>query len=62
MFHDRNPNADVRLTATWSRARDQTYLTTGHWYGKPIGVMAKDLRAACDQPPPAPPISPPSSR
>jgi hypothetical protein len=48
LFHDRNPKVDIRLMATWSRA-DQTYLTTGHWYGKPIGAMARDVRAAYDQ-------------
>ena len=48
MFRARNPKADVRLTATWSRA-DLTYLSTGHWYGKPIGQMAKDVRAGYDQ-------------
>jgi hypothetical protein len=48
LFHDKNPKVDVRLMATWSRA-DLTYLTTGHWYGKPIGAMAKELRAAYDQ-------------
>jgi hypothetical protein len=48
MFHDKNAHVDVRLTATWSRA-DLTYLTTGHWYGKPIGQMAKDVRAGYDQ-------------
>ena len=48
MFHAKNPKADVRLTATWSRA-DLTYLTTGPWYGKPIGQMAKDVEAGYDQ-------------
>jgi hypothetical protein len=48
MFRDKNPNADVRLTATWSRA-DLTYLTSGHWYGKPIGQMAMDVRAGYDK-------------
>lgn len=48
MFHAKNPKADVRLTATWSRA-DLTYLTTGHWYGKPIGQMGKDVEAGYDQ-------------
>jgi hypothetical protein len=44
MFHARNPKVDIWLDATWSRA-DQTYLTTGHWYGHPIGVMGKELEA-----------------
>jgi hypothetical protein len=48
LFHSRNPRVDVRLVATWSRA-DQTYLQTGHWFGKPIETMALDIRAACDR-------------
>jgi len=48
MFHAKNPKTDVRLTATWSRA-DLTYLTTGPWYGKPIGQMAKDVEAGYDR-------------
>ncbi len=48
LFRAKNPKADIRLMATWSRA-DLTYLTTGHWYGKPIGQMAKDVRAGYDQ-------------
>ena len=48
LFHERNPNVDVRLMATWSRA-DQTYLPTGHWFGKSIDVMARDVRAASDR-------------
>ncbi len=43
-----NPEADVRLFATWSRA-DQTYPETGHWSGKPIEAMATDVRAAYDE-------------
>ena len=42
-----NPDADVRLFATWSRA-DQTYVATGHWFGRPIEAMAVDVRAAYD--------------
>jgi hypothetical protein len=42
-FHRANPNVDVRLTATWSRA-DQAYVKQGPWYGKPIGRMALDVR------------------
>jgi hypothetical protein len=48
MFLEKNPHVDIRLVSTWSRA-DQTYLRTGHWYGKPIDVMAHDVRAAYDQ-------------
>lgn len=47
MFHDRNPEVQVELTSTWSRA-DLTYRPEGHWYGKPIAAMAIDLRAASD--------------
>ena len=48
LFHAANPEVDVRLVATWSRA-DQTYLASGHWFGKPIEAMAIDVRAAYDQ-------------
>jgi hypothetical protein len=44
----KNPAVDVRLMATWSRA-DQTYEPTGHWYGKPIDVMANEVRAGYDK-------------
>lgn len=47
MFHRANPQVDVRLMATWSRA-DQTYPADGHWHGKPIEQMARDIRAAYD--------------
>ena len=45
MLHAKNPAVDVRLTATWSRA-DQTYPIAGHWHGKPVETMARDLRRA----------------
>lgn len=48
LFHTANPQVDVRLVATWSRA-DQTYPESGHWFGKPIETMATDVRAAYDQ-------------
>jgi hypothetical protein len=48
MFHAANPRVDVRLVATWSRA-DQTYLASGHWFGRPIESMAIDVRAAYDR-------------
>jgi hypothetical protein len=48
LFEARNPHVDIRLVSTWSRA-DQTYLPNGHWYGKPIEMMANDLRAAYDR-------------
>ena len=48
LFHAANQQVDVRLVATWSRA-DQTYLESGHWFGKPIETMALDVRAAYDE-------------
>ena len=48
LFQAKNPRVDIRLVSTWSRA-DQTYLRSGHWYGKPIDVMANDIRAAYDR-------------
>ena len=44
----RNPKVEIHLTATWSRA-DQTYPSGGHWYGQPIGAMARDVRAGYDK-------------
>lgn len=43
----KNPDVRVFLTATWSRA-DQTYPETGAWAGKPIAVMAQDVRKGYD--------------
>jgi hypothetical protein len=48
MFHARNSRVDIRMMATWSRA-DLTYPETGHWHGKPIDAMEKDIRAGYDQ-------------
>jgi len=48
LFHAANRQVDVRLVATWPRA-DQTYLESGHWFGKPIETMALDVRAAYDR-------------
>ncbi|RPH49281.1 MAG: PEP-CTERM sorting domain-containing protein, partial [Lysobacterales bacterium] len=48
LFHAANAQVEVRLVATWSRA-DQTYLESGHWFGKPIETMALDVRAAYDR-------------
>jgi hypothetical protein len=45
LFHARNPKVDIWLDATWTRP-DETYLKTGHWYGKPIGRMAIDIEQA----------------
>lgn len=46
-LRSKNPKADIRLVATWSRA-DQTYPTTGHWHGQPIEKMALDIRRGYD--------------
>ena len=46
-LRSRNPNVQVYLMATWSRA-DQTYPTQGAWAGEPIEAMARDVRAAYD--------------
>jgi hypothetical protein len=48
LLHRHNPQVDIRLIATWSRA-DQVYPEKGHWHGKPIGQMARDIRAAYDR-------------
>ncbi len=47
LLHGKNPNADIRLVATWSRA-DQTYPEGVHWKGKPIEAMALEVRAGYD--------------
>jgi hypothetical protein len=47
-FRSRNPNSDLYLMATWSRA-DQTYQEKGAWFGKPIERMARDVRAGNDR-------------
>lgn len=44
----RNPNVDLYLMATWSRA-DQTYPERGAWAGQPIEAMGRDVRAAYDK-------------
>lgn len=44
----RNPNVEIHLMATWSRA-DQTYPSKGAWFGKPIEAMARDVRAGYDK-------------
>ena len=48
MFLARNPKVDVWLDSTWSRA-DLTYLPTGHWYGRPIDAMEKEVRVGYDK-------------
>src|SRR5205809_655115 len=47
-FRGRNPNAELYLMATWSRA-DQTYPQKGAWFGKPIEAMAHDVRVGNDK-------------
>jgi hypothetical protein len=44
----RNPKVELFLTSTWSRP-DQVFRDTGAWKGKPIEVMAKDIRVAYDK-------------
>lgn len=48
LLRARNPNVDIWLDSTWSRA-DLTYQPTGHWYGKPIDAMEKEVRAGYDK-------------
>ncbi|KQN86808.1 glycosyl transferase family 1 [Sphingomonas sp. Leaf67] len=45
LVHARNPQAQVKLVETWSRA-DLTYRPGSRWSGKPIAAMANDLAAA----------------
>ena len=47
-LHTLNPEVEVYLTATWSRA-DQVYVEDRPWSGKPIEQMAMDIRAGYDQ-------------
>ena len=42
-----NPGAQIFLMATWSRA-DQIYTPAGHWYGRPVDSMARDVQRALD--------------
>ena len=48
MFQAKNPNVQIHITATWSRA-DLTYPANQTWSGKPITQMAVDVRSAYDQ-------------
>jgi hypothetical protein len=48
LLRGKNPNVDLYLMATWSRA-DQVYPADGAWAGRPIASMANDIRAAYDQ-------------
>jgi hypothetical protein len=47
-LHTKNPAVEIRVMATWPRA-DQTYLTKGEWYGKPIEAMARNVRDGYDR-------------
>jgi hypothetical protein len=47
LFERQNPNVDINLMATWSRA-DQTYPRTGAWFGQDIYAMSRDVRAGYD--------------
>jgi hypothetical protein len=48
LFQARNPKVDIWLDSTWSRA-DLTYQPSGHWYGKPIDAMEKEVRVGYDK-------------
>ena len=43
-----NLKVQIHLLATWTRA-DQTYRPDGHWFGKPVDAMEKDIRAGYDR-------------
>jgi len=47
-LQSRNPQIEIFLTATWSRA-DQIYIADRPWTGTPVEEMALDLRAAYDK-------------
>ncbi len=44
----KNPKVELYLTSTWSRP-DEVFPEKGAWFGKPIEVMAKDIRVAYDK-------------
>ncbi|PAW66437.1 MAG: hypothetical protein B9S34_08090 [Opitutia bacterium Tous-C1TDCM] len=48
LLHSKNPQVDIRLIATWARA-DQVYPAKGHWHGKSVEQMTRDVRSAYDQ-------------
>jgi len=48
LLRTRNPKVELFLIATWSRA-DQMYPEKGAWFGKPIDVMARDIRIGNDR-------------
>ena len=47
LLRAKNRGVDLYLMATWSRA-DQVYPAEGAWAGRPIAIMATDIRAAYD--------------
>ena len=47
LLHAQNPGVDIRLIATWPRA-DQIYPDKGHWHGKSLVAMARDIRTGYD--------------
>ena len=48
LMRSKNPKVDLYLTSTWSRP-DQVFPERGAWAGKPIEVMATDIRVAYDK-------------
>ena len=48
LMRAKNPKVDLYLTSTWSRP-DQVFPAEGAWHGKPLDVMAKDIRVAYDK-------------
>jgi hypothetical protein len=48
VLRSHNPNVEIYMMATWSRA-DQTYPAKGAWAGQPIEAMGRDVRAAYDK-------------
>jgi hypothetical protein len=48
IFLQHNPEVDIYLTATWSRA-DLIYRSDSPWAGTPVQQMAVDVRAGNDQ-------------
>lgn len=48
LVRTRNPKVELFLTSTWSRP-DEVFPDKGAWAGKPIAIMAQDIRAAYDK-------------
>lgn len=48
VLHQRSPNVEFYVTATWSRP-DQTFPDGTPWHGKAINVMGDDVDAAYDR-------------